>query len=197
MRFREFNSVGRRARVELLLVYGLLIGITPCAFAHNGPPFPIIENRQVGPVVISVWTNPDVGKGSFFVMIDQPAGGTIPNDMKVDIAVQPLSGRLPEKSYATTREILNGQTAFKTLVPFDKQEMWRVRVRLTSAMGGGEAVTNVKVTPAGFGNWDMLLYLLPFLAIGFLWFKAATRERISRRPAISAESKVIETGTRP
>jgi hypothetical protein len=39
------------------------------------------------------------------------------------------------------------------------------------------------VTPVGFGRWDLLLYLLPFLGAGFLWFRAmARRRRQSARP---------------
>jgi hypothetical protein len=169
-----------------LLACALLAGAYPSAFAHNGPPFPIIENRRVGPVVISVWTNPDVGTGSFFVMVDPPAGGKIPNDLKVNVAVQPLTGRLPEKQYAAWRENLHGQVEYKTLVPFDQQEMWRIRVTLTSSEGGGEAEANVEVTPPGLGSWDMLLYLLPFLGVGFLWFKAAMRKRRGRPTPVTA-----------
>jgi hypothetical protein len=159
-----------------LLLGALLAAVSVPALAHNGPPFPIIENRQVGPVVISVWTNPDVGTGSFFVLVDPPAGGKIPSELKVNVAVQPLSGRLPEKQYAAWRENLRGQVEYKALVPFDAQEMWRIRVTLASDEGGGEAVANVEVTPPGLGKWDMLLYLLPFLGVGFLWFKAAMRK---------------------
>ncbi len=167
----------------------VLLGLmSPRALAHNGPPFPIIENRAVGPVVISVWTNPDVGTGSFFVLVDPPAGGKIPSDLKVDVAVQPLSGRLPEKHYAASRENLRGQVEYKTLVPFDAQEMWRVRVTIDSAEGGGEAVANVEVTPPGLGRWDMLLYLLPFLGVGFLWFKAVRRKHRRKPEAIPAQS---------
>ena len=107
--------------------WALLAWMSPRALAHNGPPFPIIENRPVGPVMISVWTNPDVGTGSFFVLVDAPAAGKIPSDLKVDVAVQPLTGRLPERHYAAWRENLRGQVEHKTLVPFDTQEMWRVR----------------------------------------------------------------------
>ncbi len=161
------------------------------AHAHNGPPFPIVENRRVGPVIVSVWTNPDVGTGSFFVMVDPPPGGAIPADLKVDIAVQPLTGRLPEKTYHAWRENLHGQVEYKALVPFDAQEMWRVRVTLTSAQGGGETTANVMVTPPGLGAWDMLLYLLPFLGAGFLWFKAA-RDAQAAAKTCRDEGRMIE-----
>ncbi len=166
----------------------LLAGMGPRALAHNGPPFPIIENRAVGPVTISVWTNPDVGTGSFFVLVDPRAGGKIPNDLKVDVAVQPLTGRLPEQRYAASRENLRGQVEYKALVRFDAQEMWRVRVSLSSAEGGGEAVANVQVTPPGFGRWDMLLYLLPFLGAGFLWFKAMRRKHRRKPKPVPTQS---------
>jgi hypothetical protein len=177
MLLRKANSKIGGLWSRCLLLVGLSAGIVPLAHAHNGPPFPIIENRRVGPVVIAVWTNPDVGTGSFFVMVDPPPGGKIPGDLKVDVAVQPLTGRLPEKSYSAWRENLRGQVEYKALIPFDAQEMWRVRVTVTSAEGGGEAVANVEVTPPGLGRWDMLLYLLPFLGVGFLWLKAVMRKR--------------------
>ncbi len=180
MMFVGRSNSGRKRDWRWLLPVTLLAMSGPAARAHNGPPFPIVENRPVGPVVISVWTNPDVGTGSFFVMVDPPAGGKIPADLKVDIAVQPVSGRLPEKHYSATLEKLRGQVEYKALVPFDAQEKWRIRTTLTSSQGGGEAVADVDVTPPGLGSWDMLLYLLPFLGIGFLWFKAAMRKRQPR-----------------
>ena len=165
----------------------LLLGAAAMAYAHNGPPFPIIENRRTGPAVVSVWTNPDVGTGVFFVLVDPLPGSTIPTDLKVQVAVQPVSGRLPERQYGAWREKLHGQVEYKTEVPFDAQELWRVRILLSSARGGGEASANVQVTPAGLGRWDVLLYLLPFAGIGFLWFRAAiskTRRR-SGRPQVA------------
>jgi hypothetical protein len=180
MTFLETKSAGRpHWRSGLLAIALAACGGVP-ALAHNGPPFPIVENQRVGPVVASVWTNPDVGTGSFFVMVDAPPGGRVPDDLKVDIAVRPVSGRLPEKSYSAWREKLRGQVEYKVLVPFDAQETWQVRVTLASPEGGGEMVQNVQVTPPGLGRWDMLLYLIPFLGIGFLWFKAVLRKRGQR-----------------
>jgi hypothetical protein len=173
-------------RLRGCLIAALLLGATAVAHAHNGPPFPIVENQRIGPVIVSIWTNPDVGTGSFFVMVDPVTGATVPNDLKVNIAVQPVSGRLPEKSYAAEREKLHGQIEYKALVPFDAEETWRIRTTLTSSQGGGESVTTVPVTPPGLGRWDMLLYLLPFLGIGFLWFKAARTKWNRKRVTVQA-----------
>ena len=89
--------------VGLLLVLSLLLPVT--ASAHNGPPFPIIENKKVGPCTVALWTHPDVGTGAFYVFVEPAPGGTVPNDLKIEIGVQPLSGRLPEVLYATERDI--------------------------------------------------------------------------------------------
>lgn len=146
----------------------LLLSFSIHGFGHDGPPFPLVVDQQVGPWVISVWTDPDIGQGSFFV-IPQAAP---PNDLIVQVTVQPASGRLPEATYTAVREDLKGQAQFKTIVNFDAQENWRVRVRLHSAQGTGETIAFVEPTPDGLGRWDLLIYLLPFLAIGFIWLRA-------------------------
>ncbi|HTD54408.1 MAG TPA: hypothetical protein VK670_03430 [Silvibacterium sp.] len=166
-----------------LLVTVLALCVAVPASAHLGPPYPIIQDRKVGPFTVSVWANPDTGIGSFFVVIDPPRGGTVPPDMNVQIAVQPVSGRLPEKAYNAWRERLRDRVEFKTEVPFDKEEEWRVRILLTSAEGSGEADTNVQVTPPGLGLWDLLLFALPFLGVGVLWFKAMKTKLDNRKRA--------------
>ena len=164
----------------MVVLLSLLIPAT--AMAHDGPPFPIIVDQRVGPCLLSVWADPDVGTGTFFVIVNVPQGSTIPDDLKVQVGVQPTSGRLAEAFYPAERENLRGQVQYKALVPFDAQELWRVRVRVQSAQGSGEALATVEATPPGFGRWDLLVYLLPFVAVGLLWFVAVVRKR-SRKKA--------------
>ena len=163
-------------------VVAVLLLLLP-ARAHNGPPFPIIENQKVGPCVISLWTHPDVGTGTFFVLVDPLPGSKFPDDLKITIGVQPESGRLSEVVYPATRDDSRGQAEYKVLAEFDRDEFWKVRLAITSAQGSGEALSRVEATPPGFGRWDLLLYLLPFLAIAFLWFRgmACTRNRRNKR----------------
>lgn len=120
-------------------------------------------------------------------MIDPPPGGRVPDDIKVDITVQPVSGRLPEARYSAWREKIRNRVEYKSVVPFDKEEEWRVRLMLASFLGGGEASVNVQVTPTGLGRWDLLLFLLPFLGVGLLWLKALSTKRQMRR---SRRSKI-------
>jgi hypothetical protein len=149
------------------------------AWAHIGPPYPIFENRKIGNLTVSVWSNPDVGTGSFFIMIDPPKGATVPADLKVQVIVQPVSGRLPEARYDAWREQLRNRVEFKADVPFDKEETWRICIVLAGAQVSGETSVDVPVTPA-LGRWSLLFFLLPFLAIAALWLRAM-RVRGKRR----------------
>lgn len=170
---------------SLLLTAGLLLAVSAHVFAHEGPPYPIIIDQTLGPCVLSVWSDPDVGTGTFFFILEPAPGGRLPDDLRIDIGVRPTSDRLPEAVYAAEREDQSGRVQFKALVPFDAQERWRVRVSLRSAQGGGETTTDVEVTPPGYGRWDMLIYLLPFAAVGALWLRAIIKGRGRGRPSRS------------
>lgn len=170
------------------------------ASAHNGPPFPIIENKKLGPCIFALWTHPDVGTGAFYVFVEPSPDGSIPDDLKIQIGVQPLTGRLPEVLYSAARMKSRGQVEYDAQADFDRQELWRVRLLVQSSQGSGEATTQVEVTPPGFGRWDLLLYLLPFLLLAFLWFLGVSRARRRRRaqvrngsqdagPALAADSE--------
>ncbi len=131
----------------------------------------------MGSYVISLWTHPDIGVGTFFVFVEATPGSVIPGDLKFDIAVQPESKRLPEAAYPMQREDDHGQVQYKASVDFDRDDFFRVRLTMKGQQGSAEIFSRVEATPVGFGRWDLLLYLLPFLAIGFLWLGGITRHR--------------------
>ena len=171
----EIMQILSSCRKSLLLPLMILL-LARTALAHEGPPFPLFVDQKVDPYVVSLWTDPDVGDALFFVIVN----GQPPPDLQVQIGVQPDSGRLPEAFYPAERENVSGQVQYRTLVHFDAQELWRVRVRLLSAQGNAETVATVEATPPGYGRWDLLVYLLPFLAVGALWAVAMFR-KIKRR----------------
>jgi hypothetical protein len=164
--------------VRAALAVGIVLGVVAIASAHEGPPYPLFVDRQVDAYVVSVWTDPDVGDALFFVILNAPA--QLPPDLRVEIGVQPSSGRLPEAFYPAERENLQGQVQYRAQVQFDAEELWNVRVRLQSGQGNAETLATVEATPPGYGRWDLLVYLMPFLAIGVLWAIAMVR-RIKRR----------------
>lgn len=169
----QILSSCRKTSLPLLII----LLLTQSTLAHEGPPFPLFVDQKVEPYVVSLWTDPDVGDALFFVIVN----GQPPPDLRVQIGVQPNSGRLQEAFYTAQRENVSGQVQYRVLVHFDAEELWRVRVRLLSTQGNAETVVTVEATPPGYGRWDLLVYLLPFLAVGVLWAVAMIR-KTKRRP---------------
>jgi hypothetical protein len=179
-----FNRSRRKSGARfagIILVMGLLFTSTKQGSAHEGPPYPILVDQVIGPCIVSVWADPDVGIGTFFIILEPDQRGRIPEDITVEIGVRPISGRLAEAHYKAERESLRNRVQFKAEIPFDAQERWRTRILLKSSQGSGEAAVEVEVTPPGYGRWDLLLYLFPFLAVGFLWLKAFLRGRSRKK----------------
>lgn len=175
------RRLGPRLPKSLLTAVVLTLVSHVGASAHDGPPYPILVDKILGPASASVWADPDVGTGTFFVILEPTAVGTLPEDLKVEVAVRPADGRLAEAAHAAVREDVRGRVQYKAEVPFDAQGPWRVRVVLQSARGGGETAADVEVTPPGLGRWDLLVYLLPFVAVGALWLRAVVGRRGRRQ----------------
>jgi hypothetical protein len=131
----------------------------------------------MGPCLVSLWTHPDIGVGTFFVFVQAAPGTTLPSDLKFNLGIQPESKRLKEVVYPMTREDDHGQIQYKASVDFDRDDFFRVRLTLQDSSEIAETFSRVEATPVGFGRWDLLLYLLPFLAGGLLWFRGITRRR--------------------
>ena len=56
-----------KARLRTLLPAAvLLLACGARVRAHEGPPYPILVDKTLGPCVVSVWSDPDVGTGTFF-----------------------------------------------------------------------------------------------------------------------------------
>jgi hypothetical protein len=150
------------------------------AHAHEGPPYPIVVDRTVGPYRLSVWADPDVGTGTYFVSFDPEPPRNAP-DYRVTIEVWPTTSRLARASHSATRE---RDGAYRAAVAFDREEEWQTRLIVEGVNGRGEITFPVAVTPPGYGRWDLLIYLAPFLLVGGLWALVALRRR--RRAVDSA-----------
>jgi hypothetical protein len=173
----------RSIRLITLLVLSL-VPIAP-ARAHEGPPFPIVVDRRAGPYMMSVWTDPDIGKGVVYVILEPPKGESSlpPGKARVRVGVQPVSKRLPEVFYDAEAQPVRYGARYFTEVKLDRGEMWRIRARVNGPQGGGEAGAEVEATPDGtIGPISLVVYLLPFLAVGFLWLRAVLRRREGAAP---------------
>ena len=167
-----------------VLSFLLLCGLSALAHDHHGPPARIINDEQVGPWTISVWAQQHMDTGRFFVQVRPSSGTTVPDDLKVEIGVQPASQSSPVIFYPASRESPDGQ--YTAEAPFDAEHSWQVRVRLKSARGINETTTYLGASPPGFGQWQLLLYSVPFLSMGALWFRVYwLRRGVRRRLALA------------
>ncbi len=172
---------------------GLLLCLTfaqPHALrAHSGPPFPIVNEQPIPGYLVSLWTDPDIGQSTFFVVLEPDKSASHGAISSVDIAVQPVSGRLPKAVYHAAREDARSSLRFTVHPELDAQELWRVDADIHLAGGSTRSFTaQVEATPPGGGPWGLLLFLLPILLFGGLWTlvfirrsrAASTRSRSSR-----------------
>ncbi len=173
----------------------LWLAFVSAARAHVGPPFPIIEHQKAGPYLVSVWTHPDVGTGTFYVILEAAPGTTLPAENHIEVCVQPKSGRLPERCYPAQRQDLRHQVQYYAEVEFDQQELWIVQVRINGPDGGGDLLSEVEPTPPGFGSWDLLFYGFPFVLFGLLWLCVALRRQRPRRSGPAAGTRSSSGGT--
>lgn len=146
----------------------------PKTYAHEGPPFPIIVDEEVGPYLVSVWTDPDIGIGTFFVVFEPKNGDHEIDDIhSVRIGVEPFSGRLDENVYEFEAQPARSGARYWTEVEFDKGEFWKVRISIEGDRFEEELHSEVEATPDGsIGPIGLLIYALPFVGIGILWFRA-------------------------
>jgi hypothetical protein len=168
------------------------VALSPtAAAAHEGPPFPIVVDRAVGPYLVSVWTDPDIGIGTFYVVLEAPRGAAFAPPDAIRIGVAPRSGRLAEVVYDARPERVRHGARFVAEVELDRGEMWRVRVVIEGPAGGGVLETEVEATPDGtLGPIGLVVYAFPFVLVALLWWRAAVVRR--RIPGVAASAPPAE-----
>jgi hypothetical protein len=160
--------------------------------AHSGPPFPIVTDRIVGAYRISIWTDPDAtddrsAAGKFWVMMQlaspDGAGRAIPPDTRVDVTIRPLDRQGAEQSGRAGP--VNGDVArqFVSLL-MDHEGPFGVRVAVDGPLGKADVDASTDAT------YDlrprpilMILFVMPFLLVGFVWGKLLIRRRMHSQGA--------------
>lgn len=164
-------------RTSVLAAALLLIGAGETG-AHEGPPFPLLTDRIVGPFSVSVWAEPHLGLGSIFVILDRTDGTAIPEGTTVEVGVAPVSGRLSEARYRAEPQANRRDGHFLAEVLFDEEELWDIRVTIAGPDGGGVLNAQVRATPPGtIGPIGLIWYALPFIAIAMIGFRVLLRWR--------------------
>jgi hypothetical protein len=153
------------------------------ATAHDGPPFPIVSNQVSGPYSISIWTDPDTTDdrtpaGQFWVTLEAAHGaGALPAGTTATVSILPLdrAGQTHEGKAAPVNGNISRQ--FVALL-LDHEGRFAVRVTIDGPLGRGTVESQVDATydlrPAPA---SLVLYLLPFVAVGALWVKVLIRRR--------------------
>ena len=169
----------RRRWQTALAVAVAAIALAGPSAAHDGPPFPMVEDRRVGPYEVEVWTDPDIGTGTFFVVLQSPEGTqALPEPLRVQVTVEPVSGRLPPAVYAARRGAAREGLRYDAEVAFDRGEWWHVAVGIDWPGGSQTLTSKVEATPDGqIGPVGLVIFALPFAAVGALWLKASRRRR--------------------
>jgi len=184
-------SARTTSRVIALMLLVCLVNL-PTAHAHQGPPFPIIMDEPLGDYVVQVWTDPDIGEATFFVILETPAGDPPSEVPTVSMWAEPVNKRLERTSYEAHQQNLRNRMQFESKPYFDIQDMWNVGFVITPPGGTPlELKAEVESTPPGLGPWDLAIYLLPFLLFGGLWLMGLVRKRRfaaqARREALTAK----------
>jgi len=151
------------------------------AQAHVGAPYPVLLEEAVGPYVASALADPDVGTGTFYVLVTLPGGEPVPAGTEVTVWVEPVDGHAAPAAHPAEREQTRYGERFVAKVPFDAEGPWQVRLAIDGPDGAGEVSFPVRVTPSGLGWLATLACLLPFLGLGALWLRGVRRQRAAQR----------------
>jgi hypothetical protein len=147
------------------------------ALAHVGAPYPVLLEEAAGPYLVSALADPDVGTGTFYVLVTLASGEPSPAGTTVTASVEPDDGHQAQTDHPAVREDTRYGERFVAKVPFDAEGPWQVRLVIEGPAGEAEVAFPVRVTPSGIGWLATVACLLPFLVLGGLWLRGSLRQR--------------------
>ena len=157
-----------------LFLYGAVGG--QAVSAHVGAPYPVLLEEPMGPYVVSALADPDVGGGTFYVLVAVD-GDPVPAGTAVTFWAHPADRPTEEQSAAAEREDTRYGERYVAVVPFDAEGPWQVRLAIDGPAGAGEATFPVEVTPSGTGLLATVACLIPFAVAAALWLRGTLRRR--------------------
>ena len=152
------------------------------ASAHDGPPFPIVSDRELGAYVVSVWTDPDTTDdgspgGQFWVTLATRGGQALPDATRASVAIRPLDRQGPEHraEAAPVRGDVGNQFAG---VMMDHEGRFAVTVAIAGPLGPAMVMAEVDATyDLRPPPYLLVVYLVPFVLAGLLWGRMLLRRR--------------------
>lgn len=168
-----------------------LVLSTAAVQAHEGPPFPILSDRVIGPYLISIWTDPDTtddgsAGGQFWIRIYGANKATPPAGTRATVSIRPLDQPGPEPATAASPVRGDLTNQFAALV-MDHEGRFAVRVSVDGPLGAATADATVEATyNVRPPRLLVLLFIAPFVLVGLLWGRLVIRRyRSSVGPATS------------
>ena len=180
----EGDEPVRRARLAPTLVPWLLVAGAALAGGHAGPPFPIVEDRSVGPYTVSIWTDPDAtddgtAGGQFWVIVHARSGAEPDAQILVTVKASPLSRAGAEVEATAAPQAGQPSRYFAALV-LDHEGDFRIAVSLRGPLGEASTTADVAATyDLRPPPYMLIWYLFPFVLVGFLWTRLLLRRRAS------------------
>jgi len=162
----------------------IVIAACECGLqAHSGPPFPIVTDQQAGAYRVTVWTDPDAtddqtAAGRFWVTLDtEPKGRPVPASTQVTVSIKPID-RLGMERSARTEPIKGDVRRQFAALLMDHEGRFSVHVAVDGTLGKAGVDTYTDAT------YDlrprpilMVVFVMPFLLVGFVWGKLLIKRR--------------------
>ncbi len=142
--------------------------------------------EPLGPYLVSALADPDVGGGTFFILVTLD-GAPPPEATAVTVWAEPEDGHQAAAAYPAQRQQTRYGERFVAEVPFDAEGPWLVRLEVEGPAGLAETAFSVRVTPAGTGWLATLACLVPFLLLAALWLRGILRQRSASRGPTSQD----------
>lgn len=161
----------------VLLLCGLALLRPPAVLAHVGAPYPVLLEEEMGSYIVSVLADPDVGTGTFYILLTLRDGEPPPPDARVTLWAEPEDGHRAASRHEAERQETRYGERFVVKVPFDEEGAWQIGLNVEGSTGFGEIAFPVEVTPSGIGWLATLACLLPFVLLGGLWLRGTMRQR--------------------
>ena len=86
--------------------------------AHVGAPYPVLLEESVGPYIASALADPDVGGGTFYILVTLAGGDPPPAGTSVMLWTKPEDGHLGETGHPAERQQTRYGERFVAEVPF-------------------------------------------------------------------------------
>ena len=168
-----------RAKFWSSVTATMLLLAEPRLLAHAGPPYPIVVDRKMPSLLlkVSIWGDPDVGIGTFFIVPEMDNGQGLPDDLMFEAVVNKRDQGGDGQLFVAKRQPLRHRVQFFLETEFPTEGPWDVHFIGRTQTTRAEFDAQVVVTPPGLGTWDLALYAAPFALIGFAWVVTAMRRR--------------------